>query len=81
MIPYFAAILVEYTDADAVVIYVAVKSLEVGIAQDRELCPSDRAGLTAFPAGHYLSENIGSNVLFANFDSWTRAVHIEVSLR
>lgn len=32
MIPYFAAILVEYTDADAVVIYVAVKSLEVGIA-------------------------------------------------
>lgn len=27
------------------------------------------------------SENLGSNVLFANFDSWARAVHIEVSLR
>lgn len=34
-----------------------------------------------FSAGHYLSENLGSNVLFTNFDSWTRAVHIEVSLR
>lgn len=32
MIPYFAAVLVEYTDADAVVVYVAVESLEVGIA-------------------------------------------------
>ena len=32
MIPYFAAVLVEYTDADTVVIYVTVKPLEVGIA-------------------------------------------------
>lgn len=32
MIPYFAAVLVEYADADTVVVYVTVKSLEVGIA-------------------------------------------------
>lgn len=32
MISYFAAVLVEYADADAVVVYVTVKSLEVGIA-------------------------------------------------
>ena len=32
MISYFAAVLVEYTDADAVVIYVAVESLEICIA-------------------------------------------------
>lgn len=32
MISYFAAVLVEYADADTVVVYVAVESLEVGIA-------------------------------------------------
>lgn len=32
MIPYFAAVLVEYADADTVVIYVAVESLEICIA-------------------------------------------------
>lgn len=32
MIPYFAPVLVEYADADAVVVYVTVKPLKIGIA-------------------------------------------------
>lgn len=32
MIPYFAAVLVEYAYADAVVVYVTVKPLKIGIA-------------------------------------------------